>query len=188
MSYELVTVTKDAKAITIPYGTETLLFKDEKVYITQTLGGSFTVQRDNGQLVRIDGRDADALGKQVPEESKVFKIEYGDETPRDDKEIEKDVWTQLKTCYDPEIPVDIVELGLIYSCKITPHPKGGKKVDVVMTLTAPGCGMSTVLKTEIEQKLSRIQGVKEAYVDVTFDPPWNQSLMTEAARLQLGMM
>jgi probable FeS assembly SUF system protein SufT len=188
MNQELVTVTKDAKAITIPYGTETLLFKDEKVYITQTLGGSFTVQRDNGQLVRIDGRDADALGKEIPEEAKVFKIEYGDETPRDDKEVEKDVWTQLKTCYDPEIPVDIVELGLIYSCKITPHPNGGKKLDVVMTLTAPGCGMSTVLKAEIEQKLSRIQGVKESYVEVTFEPPWNQSLMTEAARLQLGMM
>jgi probable FeS assembly SUF system protein SufT len=188
MSQELVTVTRDCKAITIPYGTETLIFKDEKVYITQTLGGSFTLQRDNGQLVRIDGREADAIGKEVPEESKVFKIEYGDETPRDDQEVEKDVWAQLKTCYDPEIPVDIVDLGLIYSCRITPHPKGGKKVEVVMTLTAPGCGMSTVLKAEIEQKLNRIQGVKEALVDVTFDPPWNQSLMTEAARLQLGMM
>ena len=188
MSQELVTVLRDAKAITIPYGTETLLFKDEKVYITQTLGGSFTVQRDNGQLVRIDGRDADAIGKEVPPEAKVFKLEYGDETPRDDKEVEKDVWAQLKTCYDPEIPVDIVELGLIYSCQITPHPKGGKKVDVVMTLTAPGCGMSTVLKAEIEQKLSRISGVKESFVEVTFEPPWNQSLMTEAARLQLGMM
>jgi len=185
---ELVTCTRDCKAITIPYGTETLLFKDEKVYVTQNLGGSFTVQRDNGQLVRIDGKDADAIGKEIPPEAKVFKLEYSDETPRDDKEVEKDVWFQLKTCYDPEIPVDIVELGLIYSCKITPHEKGGKKVDVVMTLTAPGCGMSTVLKTEIEQKLSRIAGVKEAYVEVTFEPPWNQSLMSEAARLQLGMM
>lgn len=188
MAYELVTLKRDCKAITIPYGTETVVFKDEKVYITQTLGGSFTIQRDNGQLVRIDGQDADVLGKEVPAEAKVFKIQYGDEAPRDDKEIEKDVWDRLKTCYDPEIPVDIVELGLIYSCKITPHPQGGKKVEVVMTLTAPGCGMSTVLKTEIEQKLSRIPGVKEAYVEVTFDPPWNQSLMTEAARLQLGMM
>ena len=187
-NYELVTLTRDCKAITIPYGTETVVFKNEKVYITQTLGGSFTLQRDNGQLVRIDGQDADALGKEVPKEAKVFKIEYGDEKPRDDKEIEKDVWERLKTCYDPEIPVDIVELGLIYSCKITPHPQGGKKVDIVMTLTAPGCGMSTVLKTEIEQKLSRISGVKEAFVEVTFDPPWNQSLMSEAARLQLGMM
>jgi probable FeS assembly SUF system protein SufT len=186
--YELVTCTRDCKAITIPYGTETLLFKDEKVYVTQNLGGSFTVQRDNGQLVRIDGRDAEAIGKEIPPEAKVFKLQYSDETPRDDKEVEKDVWAQLKTCYDPEIPVDIVELGLIYSCKITPHDQGGKKVDVVMTLTAPGCGMSTVLKTEIEQKLGRIAGVKESYVEVTFEPPWNQSLMSEAARLQLGMM
>jgi len=188
VSNELVTCTRDCKAITIPYGTETLLFKDEKVYVTQNLGGSFTVQRDNGQLVRIDGRDADAIGKEIPPEAKVFKLQYSDETPRDAKEVEKDVWQQLKTCYDPEIPVDIVELGLIYSCKVTDHPQGGKKVDVVMTLTAPGCGMSTVLKTEIEQKLGRIAGVKEAYVEVTFEPPWNQSLMSEAARLQLGMM
>ena len=188
MGYELVTVTRDCKAITIPYGTETLLFKDEKVYITQTLGGSFTVQRDNGQLVRIDDPNADALGKEVPEEAKVFKVKYDDQKPLDDKEIEKQVMQRLKTCYDPEIPVDIVELGLIYSCVIKDHPEGGKKVDVVMTLTAPGCGMSGVLKTEIEEKLSRIQGVREAYVEVTFEPPWNQSLMTEAARLQLGMM
>ncbi len=188
MSYELVTVTRDAKAITIPYGTETLLFKDEKVYITQNMGGSFTVQRDNGQLVRIEGKDADAIGKEIPPEARVFKIEYSDEKPRPDEEIEKDVWAQLKTCYDPEIPVDIVELGLIYSCKITPHAAGGKKVDVVMTLTAPGCGMSGVLKTEIEQKLSRIPGVKEPFVEVTFEPPWDRSKMTEAAQLQLGMM
>jgi probable FeS assembly SUF system protein SufT len=187
MSYDLVTVTRDAKAITIPYGTETLLFKDEKVYITQNLGGSYTVQRDNGQLVRIEGKDADAIGKEVPEEAKVFKIDYG-ENPRDPKEVEKDVWAQLKTCYDPEIPVDIVDLGLIYHCDILPHPEGGSKVDVMMTLTAPGCGMSTVLKAEIEQKLSRIPGIREAFVEVTFEPPWNQSLMTEAARLQLGMM
>lgn len=185
---EMVTLSRDCKVITIPYGTETVVFKDEKVFITQNLGGSFTLQRDNGQLVRLDGRDADVIGKEVPEESRVFKLEYGDETPRDLKEVEADVWKQLRTCYDPEIPVDIVELGLIYDCKVAEHPQGGKKVDVVMTLTAPGCGMSTVLKAEIEQKLKRIQGVKEAQVEVTFEPPWNQSLMSEAARLQLGMM
>ncbi len=188
MSYELITLQRECKAITIPYGTETIVFKDEKVYITQTLGGSFTLQRDNGQLVRIDGRDADALGKEVPAEAKVFKIEYGDEKSREDKDVENDVWDQLKTCYDPEIPVNIVELGLIYGSQIKPHPQGGKKVEVLMTLTAPGCGMSTVLKAEIEQKLGRIPGVKEANVEVTFDPPWNQALMSDAARLQLGMM
>ncbi len=188
MSYDLVTVLRDAKATTIPYGTETMVFKDEKVYLTQTLGGSFTVQRDNGQLVRVEGKDADALGKEIPEEAKVFKINYDDAEPVDDKTVEQNVWTQLKTCYDPEIPVDIVELGLIYGCVIKAIPEGGKRVEVVMTLTAPGCGMSGVLKTEIEQKLSRIKGVREAFVEVTFEPPWNQSLMTEAARLQLGMM
>jgi probable FeS assembly SUF system protein SufT len=185
--YELVTVTRDCKVITIPYGTESLLFKDEKVYVTQNLGGSFTVQRDNGQLVRVNGVDADAIGKDVPTESKVFKMEYDDE-PVDEKTVEQNVWEQLKTCYDPEIPVNIVELGLIYGCVIKTLPEKGKRVEVVMTLTAPGCGMSTVLKNEIEEKLNRIKGVRESFVEVTFDPPWNQSLMTEAARLQLGMM
>jgi probable FeS assembly SUF system protein SufT len=188
MKQELLTISRECKAITIPYGTETVVFKDEKVYLTQTLGGSFTLQRDNGQLVRIEGKDADALGKEVPAEAKVFKISYGDEGKVSDQDVEKSVWDTLKTCYDPEIPVNIVELGLIYGCVLKEHPEGGKKVDIVMTLTAPGCGMSTVLKAEIEQKLSRIPGVKESFVEVTFEPPWNQSLMTEAARLQLGMM
>ncbi|HEY5039085.1 MAG TPA: putative Fe-S cluster assembly protein SufT [bacterium] len=187
MAYELATLNRDAKAITIPYGTETVLFKDEKVYITQTLGGSFTVQRDNGQLVRIEGKDSDSIGKEKPVEAKIFEIKYGDEAKLDEKEIEKRVWTVLHSCYDPEIPVDIVELGLVYGCVIKTLEEG-KRVEVVMTLTAPGCGMSTVLKAEIEEKLSRVPGVKESNVEVTFEPPWNQSLMTEAARLQLGMM
>jgi probable FeS assembly SUF system protein SufT len=188
MKYELLTVSRDAKAITIPYGTETVVFKDEKVYLTQTLGGSFTLQRDNGQLVRVEGKDADALGKEVPAEAKVFKIDYKDQEQVDSATVEKKVWMALKSCYDPEIPVDIVELGLVYGCLVKDHSEGGKRVEVVMTLTAPGCGMSTVLKAEIEEKLSRIPGVREAFVEVTFEPPWNQSLMTEAARLQLGMM
>ena len=186
---ELITVQRDCKVVTIPYGTPTVLYKDEKVYLTQMLGGSFTLQRDNGQLVRVDGKDAEAIGKEVPPEAKVFKIpgaEPGVEV--DEKEIEKNVWELLKTCYDPEIPVNIVELGLIYSCKILPLETGGKRVEVVMTLTAPGCGMSSVLKEEIEGKLLQTPGVAEAFVDVTFDPPWNQSLMSDAAKLQLGMM
>jgi probable FeS assembly SUF system protein SufT len=188
MSYELATVTRDCKAVTIPYGTDTLVFKDEKVYVTQQLGGNFTLQRDNGQLVRIEGKDADAIGKEIPKEAKVFKIQYDDEKPRTDEEVEKDVWTQLHTCYDPEIPVDIVELGLVYSNVVKSAEGGGKRVEVIMTLTAPGCGMSGVLKTEIEQKISRIPGVKEAQVEVTFEPPWDRSRMSEAAQLQLGMM
>jgi probable FeS assembly SUF system protein SufT len=185
---ELITLFRDCEGTAIPAGTKTSLYKDEKVYLTQTLGGSFTVQRDNGQLVRVEGKNADALGKPVPEAGGVFKINYDVNQPIDDVELEKSVWSTLKTCYDPEIPVNIVELGLIYGCQIRPAERGGRRVEVVMTLTAPGCGMSTVLKNEIEEKLGQIPGVSEAFVDVTFDPPWNQSLMTEAARLQLGMM
>jgi probable FeS assembly SUF system protein SufT len=188
VSEELITVFRDCEGTAIPAGTTTSLYKDEKVYLTQTLGGSFTVQRDNGQLVRVEGKNADALGKPVPEAGGVFKINYDVNKPIDDAELEKSVWSTLKTCYDPEIPVNIVELGLIYNCQIRPSERGGRRVEVVMTLTAPGCGMSTVLKNEIEEKLGQIPGVSESFVDVTFDPPWNQSLMTEAARLQLGMM
>ncbi len=177
---ELLTVQRDCKVVTIPYGTSAMLYKDEKVYLTQTLGGSFTVQRDNGQLARVEGKDADALGKEIPPEAKAVKA--ASSTPAaevDEKEIEKGMWEVLRSTYDPEIPVNIVELGLIYN---------RKRVEVVMTLTAPGCGMSSVLKEDIENKLRMIHGVSESFVDVTFDPPWNQSLMTEAARLQLGMM
>src|ERR1044071_1119926 len=160
---ELITVQRDCKVVTIPYGTPTVLYKDEKVYLTQMLGGSFTLQRDNGQLVRVDGKDAEAIGKEVPPEAKVFKIPgAGPAVEVDEKEIEKSVWELLKTCYDPEIPVNIVELGLIYSCKILPLETGGKRVEVVMTLTAPGCGMSSVLKEEIEGKLLQTPGVAEA--------------------------
>jgi probable FeS assembly SUF system protein SufT len=188
MNFEPIILKRDCKAITIPYGAETVLLKDEEVSITQMLGGSFTLQRDNGQLVRLDGKDADAIGREVPSETKVFKIHYADEKPRDEKEIEKEVWDQLHTCYDPEIPVDIVDLGLIYGCTVKTLPEGGKRVEVVMTLTAPGCGMSGILKADIEEKISRIAGVREAFVDVTFDPPWDRSRMSEAARLKLGMM
>jgi len=187
---ELITVIRDCKVVTIPYGTNAMLYKDEKVYLTQTLGGSFTVQRDNGQLVRIEGKDADAIGKEVPLEAQKQKDDStkGPLFDVDEKEIEKNVWDVLRTCYDPEIPVNIVELGLIYSCQVKPLEGVGKRVEVVMTLTAPGCGMSTVLKEEIEEKLGHVPGVAEAFVDVTFEPPWNQSLMSDAAKLQLGMM
>jgi len=187
---ELLTVQKDCKVVTIPYGTSAMLYKDEKVYLTQTLGGSFTVQRDNGQLVRIEGLDAEAIGKEIPAEATKAKgrAPTGILLDVDEKEVEKNVWDVLRTCYDPEIPVNIVELGLIYNCKILPLEGVGKRVEVVMTLTAPGCGMSTVLKEEIEEKLRHVPGVAESFVDVTFDPPWNQSLMSDAAKLQLGMM
>ena len=102
--------------------------------------------------------------------------------------IEKQVWDQLHTCYDPEIPVNIVDLGLIYSCQVTPVPEGGHRVDVTMTLTAPGCGMGEYLKMEAQAKISTVLGVKAANVEVVFDPPWSDRLMSDAAKLQLGLL
>ena len=102
--------------------------------------------------------------------------------------IEKQVWDQLRTCYDPEIPLNIVDLGLIYACQVTTAPEGGHRVDVTMTLTAPGCGMGEYLKMEVQAKISTVPGVKAANVEVVFDPPWNYGLLSDAAKLKLGLL
>jgi len=181
---ELLELKRDAPAVSIPQGTPTQLYEKEKVYLMQTLGGSFTVQRDSGQLVRVEGKDADALGKDVPAEANLAKNAKLSATGHVE---ESTVWDVLKTCYDPEIPVNIVELGLVYACRVATHPEGGDSVDIVMTLTAPGCGMADVLKVEIEKKIMDLPGVANSNVDVVFEPPWDRSMMTDAAKLQLGM-
>jgi probable FeS assembly SUF system protein SufT len=148
------------------------------VRITQSLGGSHTVITDQGQLVRIEARDADAIGKEVAPSPTAGPAAGS---------IEDQVWTQLKTCFDPEIPVNIVDLGLVYSCEVTGLPEGGNRVDVKMTLTAPGCGMGPVLAQDVKTKVETIPGVELAEIEVVWDPQWNQNMMTEAARLQLGL-
>jgi probable FeS assembly SUF system protein SufT len=148
------------------------------VRISQFLGTSYTVVGDMGCMFRIDAKDADALGLTPP---------AADETKTSDGVFaEPMVWAQLKTVYDPEIPVNIVDLGLIYSCEITAPEQGGKKIDVKMSMTAPGCGMGNVLKADVEGKLARLPEVKEVHVEVVFDPPWSPARMSEAAKLQLG--
>jgi probable FeS assembly SUF system protein SufT len=130
-------------------------------------------------MYRIDGKDADAIGQRTPSEK--------DSVPEDTREFnEQMVWDILKTVYDPEIPVNIVDLGLIYSCKITPVDDQGKKIDIQMSMTAPGCGMGNVLKGDVENRISKLPSVKAVNVEVVFDPPWDMSRMSEAARLQLG--
>jgi probable FeS assembly SUF system protein SufT len=175
------TLTRDCKGVQIPEGTPTILEKGHLVYITQVLGGMFTVETEFGYLVRIDGKDADALGQEVPPERRT--IEFSEH-----KSLEETVWAQLRTCYDPEIPVNIVELGLVYECKVSPLEEGGNRADIQMTLTAPGCGMGEILKSDVETKLLDIPGITTASVEVVFDPPWESGMMSEAARLQLGMM
>ena len=178
----MIELRRDVVATTIPYGQKTKLTKGSAVEITQELGGSFTVLTDYG-LLRIEGKDSDALGRES-----AAPLGAVGEIPSDAKAVATAIWDQLKTCYDPEIPVNIVELGLIYENKVEPLPDGGFQVDVRFTLTAPGCGMGPILQTEVRDKILGVPGVRSANIEVVFDPPWNQSMMSDAAKLQLGMM
>jgi probable FeS assembly SUF system protein SufT len=180
---ESVNLTRDVEAAVIPVGTKVTLLKGETAYITQSLGGAYTVVV-NGNMFRIDGQNADALGLQAEQ-----KQSTAGHKPRTLEEVEKESWVQMKTCYDPEIPVNIVDLGLIYDCHVTPLPTADRfKVDVKMTLTAPGCGMGPVLQQDVSNKLLSIEEVDEANVELVWDPQWNQGMMSEAAKLQLGLL
>ena len=182
---EPVTLTRDVKAAVVPVGTPVTLLKGEQAHITQSLGGSYTVVV-NGNLFRIDGGDADALGIEVkPQTATPAASTTG---PRPVEQLEKEVWDALRTCYDPEIPVNIVELGLVYDCALAPLPASAQsyQATIKMTLTAPGCGMGPMLAQDVQNKLLGIEGIDEANVELVWEPPWNQSMMTEAARLQLG--
>ena len=148
-------------------------------YITQALGGSFTVFVD-GNLFRIAGVDADAIGKQP-----VMPPSLPDDATEED--VERLLWDQMKTVYDPEIPVNIVDLGLVYRCEMRPGEGGWHAVDVAMTLTAPGCGMGDILVDDVRSKLELVPTISEVNVELTFDPPWNHSMMSEVARLETGM-
>jgi len=176
---EARTLSRDVEVAAIPYGDKLTLTAGTNVYITQALGGSYTAMTDHGYLVRIEGKDADAIG-----ETPVAPVDAEDAAGRSTKEL---AWEQLRSCYDPEIPVNIVDLGLVYKCETEPV-EGGEKVKVEFTLTAPGCGMGDFLRQDVEQKLLALPGVKEAEVQVVLDPAWDQSMMSDAARLQLGLM
>ena len=147
--------------------------------ITQSLGGQFTVTTDEGALLRIDDKDADALGERsAPAQAPASEGEFD----------EQQVWEQLRTVFDPEIPVNLVDLGLIYHCQAVPLPEGGHRVEIKMSMTAPGCGMGDVLKEDVQRKIQGVPGVREVDVEVVWDPPWDASRMSDAARLQLGWM
>jgi probable FeS assembly SUF system protein SufT len=180
-SNESVTLTRDVDAAVIPVGTKVTLQKGEQAYITQSLGGSYTVVV-NGNMFRIEGKDADALAI-----APVAKAAASG-TPVTQDELEKEIWNQLRSCYDPEIPVNIVDLGLIYDCHLAPLNGSTYRVDVKMTLTAPGCGMGPMLAQDVQNKLLGLEGVDDVAVELVWDPPWNQAMMTEAAKLQLGLL
>jgi len=176
---EPVVLHRDVKAIVVPAGSEVDLKKDSLVYLTQSMGGSFTIYFE-GNLFRIPGEDADALGKEPVEPP---------ELPPDatDEQFETLVWDQMRTCYDPEIPINIVDLGLIYDCTTT-NEDGQRSVAVKMTLTAPGCGMGEILLEDIREKVAIIPTVVAVDVEMVFDPPWSQDMMSEAAKLEVGLL
>jgi probable FeS assembly SUF system protein SufT len=177
---EPVKFERDCSAVLVPQGENVTLPAGSVGYITQALGGSFTVFVE-GNLFRIAGDDADAMGKDRP-----AALELDDDA--DDDAVEVLVWKQLRTCFDPEIPINVVELGLIYDCDIERAEDGSRKVNIKMTLTAPACGMGDILVDDVRTKVERVPTVSEADVDLVFDPPWNQSMMSDAARLETGML
>lgn len=177
---EPFSLSRDVKAIIIPAGEELQLRAGTSGFITQALGGSFTVYIE-GNLFRIAGADADALGKEP-----VPPPEIPDNAT--DADIEQVIWQQLKTCFDPEIPINVVDLGLIYRCDVSHTADGQRSVSIDMTLTAPGCGMGDILVQDAQEKIAVIPTVADVRVELVFEPPWNQSMMSDEARLQTGLM
>ncbi len=179
---EPVSLLRDCEAVLIPEGSPVTLTKGTAVYITQALGGSITVNV-NGNLARIPPENIDAIGLEV----ETLTAADASVTSSDGLVDEALLWDQLRTCYDPEIPINIVELGLIYRCEVHPLEGGGNLVDIEMTLTAPGCGMGPFLVDDVEHKLAVIPNVSEVKVALVFDPMWNAEMMSDAARLQTGL-
>jgi len=176
---EPVVIQRDVEAVMVPGGQAITLKSGLAGYVTQALGGSFTLYVE-GNLYRLSGEQADAIGKEVVRAPQLPP----DATEEDVREL---VWEQMRSCYDPEIPINIVDLGLVYECKVEPGEEHSRDVSVTMTLTAPGCGMGDVLVQDVKDKIAVIPTVRHVNVSLTFDPPWSQSMMSEAARLQTGM-
>jgi probable FeS assembly SUF system protein SufT len=177
---EPITLSRDCEVLEIPNGNRHRLPEGAVVRIMQSLGGSYTVTDESGRMYRVNESDAEALGRKPPEGTPA-------QAAAESELSEKMVWDQLRTIYDPEIPVNLVDLGLIYSCVITPLEASQYRIDVKMSMTAPGCGMGNVLKADVEAKLARLPRVAAVNVEVVFDPPWHPGRMSEAAKLQLGL-
>jgi len=171
---------RDCPAVMVPSGEPLSLRAGGKVWLTQALGGGYTVMTDHGYTVRVDGRDGDALGLSEGPSPRV-------ETPAASGSVQDRVWEQLRSCFDPEIPVNIVDLGLIYDCQVEALPSGGHKATIHFTLTAQGCGMGEFLKADIKRKMLEVTDVREAAVELVWEPQWNQSRMSVAAKHQLGI-
>ncbi|EKE00796.1 MAG: putative metal-sulfur cluster biosynthetic enzyme [uncultured bacterium] len=175
---ETVKLRRDVDVILVPFGTPVTLPKDTEVTIAQSFGGTYTVTTP-GAMYRIDNKNADALGKA----NLIFTL-----AENEDIELENKIWAILRTCYDPEIPVNIVDLGLVYDINIMPDTDNKSNVTIHMTLTAPGCGMGPIIAADAKQKVLSLPEVKTVEVEIVFDPPWDRSMMSEQAKLELGML
>jgi len=182
--YQEVILKRNCKAVRIPSGETMDLPEGMSVVITQSLGGSYTLAVDVG-LARVDGADADALGiePETPEQSNLATHPQLSQT-----ECEQAIWDALKTCFDPEIPVNVDDLGLIYDCAISESKDGLRSVEVQMTLTAPGCGMGPTIAADVQRKIMAIASVAEANVNLVWDPPWNQDMISEVGKMKLGLI
>ncbi len=178
MAEETISLSRDVKGVKIPSGDAIELPKGAEVTITQSLGGTYTVLYANAYLVRIDAKDGDALGK---ESAAPAAEEAGEIT-------EEKIFEKLRLVFDPEIPVNIVDLGLVYDCKVEKTPEGTNKVEVKMTLTAPGCGMGPVIAGDARDKVMSLPGVSDANVELVWSPPWNQAMISEVGKMQLGLL
>ncbi len=177
-------LSRDVETTLIPHGEPMLLKEGTPVTITHRLGGNFTVMTENG-MFRVAAKDADCLGEEVTEtEAEETSGEDDHEGPPDEEAI----WEQLKKVYDPEIPVNIVDLGLIYSMEVKEEEAGGYRAEVAMTLTAPGCGMGPTIAEDARSKVVRVPGVRSANVEIVWDPPWNQDMISEEGKMQLGLL
>ncbi len=173
-----LTLTRECTAIMIPSGEEISLPSGSKVWLTQSVGSGYSVMTDHGYTVRVNGLDGDALGLPTLDDTKPAAAGGS---------VEDQVWHQLRSCFDPEIPVNIVELGLVYDCRVDALPGGGHKAVVHFTLTAQGCGMGQFIKEDIRKKLLALPEIREAEVQLVWDPPWNQSMIAVSAKQQLGI-
>ncbi len=176
-----IELSREVEAIQIPSGDTILLPAGTRVIITQSLGGSYTVATDHG-LARISSKNADALGLERKDAGSDVPVQ-----PLEGEELEKAVWEGMKTVFDPEIPVNIVDLGLVYDCNIAKEEEK-TVVTVKMTLTAPGCGMGPTIAADAQGKIMGIPGIDDARVEIVWDPPWNQGMISEVGRMQLGMV
>jgi len=176
---EIVVLTRDVNIVMIPDGNHSTLSKGKEVTIHQSLGDNYTVVTEHGHMVRISGTDADALGKESHSLHTLV-------SETDAIAVEKNCWEVMKTVYDPEIPVNIVDLGLVYECNVEPAEEGND-VRIKMTLTAPGCGMGPVIQGDVEKNIRTLPGVNSVDVEVVLDPPWSREMMSEVAQVQLGL-